>query len=593
MRHLILAVLLAATPLFAATKTISDRPSTASLPQVPDKNEPAVHLTGNETREQLTTAYTTAINGLLPGLASADEQSLDTLEATVHHAGRPGAEPERLACCNAIIAALNATGTAPRVKSHLLHQLRVIGKAESVPTLIKLLADPDPHVASDAQIALDNNPACPEQNRNIFRPADACIAGDILIGMAYDELLRNDRIWDANNVFALLSKPRQVRFSSLRGSLAAARNAAVLKMLDLLAGDDVDGRTVALGFIKDLDAGGRKTLVAGSDKLPPAIKAILIESLANLDDKSALPLARASLKSSDPVLQAAGLTALARLDDAEADTAVITAMNDATGEVKCNLIRVIAQRGKHSAVPVLLAVAGSADAAVVKAAYRALGELAVGEDAPMLLDKFIAQKQPDAENAAAKALGKIVPPDRGAELLQSALSRAADKSARTALLRMFRYCSGPKALAALQAALQDKEVSVREAAARTLSDWPDPVVLDTLVAIYQKSEKPAFGVVALRGIVRLAQAANKQPSPALVVRYRQLLADARNDDDRRRVLGALGGCGDVGALELAVAQLATPNLRAEAEAAVKNIAELVRKKHPKEAKAALQQLKPQ
>jgi len=535
-------VLLAATPLFAAAK---QSPYFAvPLPPVPDKVTPAVQLTGKETPGQLVAAYVNAIKSLLPGLASADEQALFTLEATVHHAGRPGAEAERLACCNAIIAALNAPS---RVKSHLLHQLQVIGKAESVPALIKLLNDPDPHVASDARIALDANPACPEQYRSIAK-LDVPVRRDV----------------------------------ALRAKLLAAGDNAGPEMIRWLTGDDAVGRMVALGMIKELGPAGRKQLVAGAGNLPPATKAIVIESLANLDDKSVLPLARASLKSPDPLLQSAGLTALARLDDPEADDAVIAAMNDATGEVKCSLIGVMAQRGKHSAVPALLAVTGNPDANVVKAACRALGELADAGDLPVLLDQF--------PEVAAKALGKIAP-DTGAELVQAALSRAKDKAARAALLKMFRYCTGPKALAALQAALQDKDVSIREAAVRTLADWPDPVVLDTLAAIYQKPEKPAFSIVALRGIVRLASSANKQPTPELVARYRQLLADARSDDDRRRVLGALGGCGHVAALELAVAQLATPNLRAEAAAAVKNIAALVKRQHPKESKAALQRLK--
>jgi hypothetical protein len=88
----------------------------------------------------------------------------------------------------------------------------------------------------------------------------------------------------------------------------------------------------------------------------------------------------------------------------------------------------------------------------------------------------------------------------------------------------------------------------------------------------------------------LAQNANKEPSDALVGRYRQLLTLSRTDADRSAVMGALGACGHVGALELAVQQLSVPNLRADAETAVKSIAELIRKKHPQEVKAALKKL---
>ena len=560
MRHLILiTLLLTGITVFAAPKKKNDRPATAPLPKTPTPTSSAIQLTGNETPDQLLALYSDAIKSLLPGIASTDNSSLLKLEATVHNAARPGAEAERLACCNAIVAILNTAQTAVRVKSHLVHQLQLIGKTESVPTLVTLLTDADPHLASDARIALLNNPACPEQNRNILP--------------------------------ALATSPRQAKFTALRASLLAAGDAAAPKMLDLLAGDDADARTVALGFIKELNADARKKLVAGCGKLPAVTQSVVIEQLANLDDKSVLPLALAGLKSADPLLQAAGLTALGRLDDAETDAAVLAAMNDATGEAKINLIGVVARRGKRTAVPALLDLTGNTDPLVAKAAYRALGELTTAEDAPLLLDKYAARKDSDTEFAASKALGKVVPPDRGAELVQAVFTRSTDAPTRASVLKMFRFCSGPKALAALQAAQADKDAPVREAAVRTLADWPDADAMDALVTIYQKPEKPAFGVIALRGFVRLAQEANKQPGSALVARYRQLLSDARNDDDRRRVLGALGGCDSVAGLELAVAQLATPTLRAESELAVKNIAELVKKHHPKEAKAALAQLK--
>jgi HEAT repeat protein len=565
MKQLVLVLLLlTGATVFAAPKAKNERPKTAPLPKTPDKTASAVQLTGNETPEQLATAYANAIKGLLAGLASADAGALTALEATCHNAARPGAEAERLACASAIAAALNAADTAPRTKSHLLHQLQLIGKAEVVPTLVKLLKDADSHVASDAQIALDNNPACPEQNRSILPP--------------------------------LATTPRQAKFTALRASLLAAGDNAAPKMLELLAGDDADGRAVALGMIKDLSPAGRKKLVAGADKLPPMIKGILIESLANLDDKSVLPLALAGLKSADPLLQAGALNALGRLDSPEADAAVLSAMNDATGDAKVNLINIVGQRGKRSAVPALFAVAEGSDANAAKAAYRALGDLVTAADARKLLTQLTAEKfalRSDAESVAAKALARIESPDARAVLVEDVFGAVTKGEARCSALRMFRFCSGPKALRHVREATLDSDPIILEAAVRALADWPDASAWDSLIAIHTQPVKPSYGVLAWRGLVRMTQDDNKQPNPATLGRYRQLLAEARNDDERRRVLGALGSCDHVAALDLAVAQLATPNLRAEAELALKNIAELVKKHHPKEAKAALQKLKPQ
>ncbi len=563
----------------------------------------AVQLAENATTEQMATAYTEAIKSLLPGLASNDDAALNALEATVHNAGRPGAETERLACCNAIVAALNASDTPPRVKAYLLRQLQVIGKEESVPTLIKLLTDADQHVAGDARTALINNPACPEQYRKQFAAEalavdqkDPAIAGDRALQQAW-QLLHAGKRAEAAAAFAKLTtsnQHRQVRFAALRGTLAASEDPAVPQMLKLLAGDDADGRAVALGWIKELEPQARITFVAGCPQLPSAMQAIVIESLAGLGEKAVLPLALNGVQSSDPLLQNAGLTALARLGQAGGDEAVIAAMNASTNAVKINLIDVLSKRGNRVAVPALLTVVDGSDAACAKAACRALAELVSEADAPYLLTRLADPKlalRSDVESIAVKALARVEPADRRTVLVQTQFAGATSFDVRSSALRMYRYCSDAKALEAVKEAMNDKDAKVREAAVRTLFDWSDCGAWDTIVAVFEKPEKPAFGVLAWRSLIRLAQNANKEPDDALVGRYRQLLTSARNDADRSAVMGALGACGHVGALDLAVQQLSVPNLRADAETAVKSIAELIRKKHPQEVKAALKKLK--
>ena len=571
--------------------------------KIPKTGKSAVQLTGHLTEAQLATAYSEALKTLLPGLATNDEAALDTLEATVHNAGRPGAEAERLACCNALVAVLNAAGTAPRVKACLLHQLQVIGKEESIATLVKLLSDADSHIVSDARAALLNNPACPEQNRKQFAAEalvidqkDSAIVGDRALQQAW-QLLQAGKRSEAAAAFLKLTtsnQHRQVRFAAVRGTLAAVGDAAVPQMLTLLAGDDADLRAVALGWIKELGPQARTTFVAGCPQLPSAMQAIVIESLAGLGEKAVMPLALNGVQSSDPLLQSAGLTALSRLGQAGGDEAVIAAMNVSTNTAKINLIDVLAKRGSRPAVPALLAVVDGPDAACAKAACRALAELVTDADAPQLLTRLADPKlalRSDVESIAVKALARVEPADRRAVMVQEKFAGATSFDVRSSALRLYRFCSDAKALEAVKEAMADKEPKVREAAVRTLFDWSDCGAWDAIVAVFEKPEKPAFGVLAWRSLIRLAQNANKEPSDALVGYYRQLLTLARNDADRSAVMGALGACGHVAALDLAVQQLSVPNLRADAETAVKGIAELIRKKHPQEVKAALKKLK--
>ena len=585
--------------LLSGTATVFAAPQ----PKVPPKGQSAVQLANQASPEQIATAYKEAIKSLLPGLAAYDEATLNALEATVHNAGRPGAEAVRLACCNALVTSLKASDTPPRVKACLVRQLQNIGKEESVPALIKLLADADQHVAGDARTALINNPACPEQFRKQFAAEaldidqkDPAIVGDRALQQAW-QLLRAGKTSEAAAAFTKLtasSQPRQVRFAALRGTLAAVGDAAVPQMLTLLAGDDADLRAVALGWIKELGLQARTTFVAGCPQLPAAMQAIVLESLAGLGEKAVMPLALNGVQSSDPLLQNAGLTALARLGQVGGDEAVIAAMNASTNVAKINLIDVLAKRGNRAAVPALLVVVEGADANCAKAACRALAELVTDADAPQLLTRLADPKlalRSDVESLAVKALARVEPADRRTVLVQAQFAGATSFDVRSSALRMYRYCSDAKALEAVKESMTDKEAKVREAAVRTLFDWSDCGAWDAVVAVFEKPEKPAFGVLAWRSLMRLAQNANKEPNDALVARYRQLLTLARNDSDRSAVMGALGACGHVGALDLAVQQLAVPNLRADAETAVKSIADLIRKKHPQEVKAALKKLK--
>ncbi|MEI6646038.1 MAG: hypothetical protein WCP12_08370 [bacterium] len=570
--------------------------------KIPKTQKSAVQLVGNSSEAQLATAYRDALKLLLVGLATNDEAALDTLEATVHNAGRPGAEAERLACCNALVAVLNVASTMPRVKSCLLHQLHVIGKEESIATLVKLLGDVEPHVASDARAALINNPACPEQFRKQFvaealsiDQKDPAIVGDHALQQAW-QLLHEGKCSEAAAAFAKLttsSQHRQVRFAAVRGTLAAVGDAAVPQMLTLLAGDDADGRIVALGWIKELSPQTRATFAARCPQLPSAVQAIVLESLAGLGEKATVLLALNGLQSSDPLLQKAALTALGNLGPAGGDEAVIAAMEASTGTNKINLIEMLAKRGSPAAVPALLVVIEGTDAACAKAACKALAELVTEVDAPKLLARLANPKliyRTDIESVAIKALARINPPEQRTILVESKLGGATSFDVRLSALRIYRYCSDAKAVAAVKEAMVDKEDRIREAAVRALFDWSDCSAWDAIIAVFEKPERPALGVLAWRSLIRLVQNANKSPDDVLVGRYRQLLLLARSDADRAAVMGTLAECGHVGALDLAVQQLSVPNLRADAVTAVKSIAALIRKKHPKEAKTAIKKL---
>ena len=147
---------------------------------------------------------------------------------------------------------------------------------------------------------------------------------------------------------------------------------------------------------------------------------------------------------------------------------------------------------------------------------------------------------------------------------------------RIALLGLLPACGDATALAALKAATADSDTRIRDAAVRALADWPDASAWDALADIYRQPVTESLRGLALRGLVRLAGEENAHPNAKLIERYRQLLAGAHSDADLRLILGALGGAAQPEALELAVPLLDNPGVRAEAEVAVKKIAEAIK-----------------
>ena len=171
-----------------------------------------------------------------------------------------------------------------------------------------------------------------------------------------------------------------------------------------------------------------------------------------------------------------------------------------------------------------------------------------------------------------------------------ALAQASDTETRCSLVRLLPVCADGPALAALKTACSSSEANLKDAAVRTLADWPDAAAWDMLAELYRQSANSAYQALALRALVRLAEDANAHPNSALFDRYRQLFSDARNDDDRKLILGALADAARPEALELVLPLLTNSVVRAEAELAVKRIAESIKTQHPKEAAEALQRL---
>jgi HEAT repeat protein len=242
----------------------------------------------------------------------------------------------------------------------------------------------------------------------------------------------------------------------------------------------------------------------------------------------------------------------------------------------------------------LLAETAQSDPIVAKAALRALSKTTTGVEVPSLLKLLTqtrdAEVRSEAENAAAQSIAKMDDPASRSSLVREALGSAPSVDSRIALLGLLPACGDDSALATLKAATTDGDTHVRDAVVRAMADWPNASAWDALADIYRQPATESLRGLALRGLVRLVGEENAHPGAKLIEHYRQLLAGAHGDADFRLILGALGGAAQPEALELALPLLNNSGVRAEAEVAVKKLAEAIKAQHPKAAQDALDRL---
>jgi HEAT repeat protein len=175
------------------------------------------------------------------------------------------------------------------------------------------------------------------------------------------------------------------------------------------------------------------------------------------------PAARSALADDDAEVRATALGALVRMGRAGPDD-VAHAADDAAPAVRCRAAEVLATGvARAAAVDLLVRLLGDEDASVVEVSAWACGELDPSEPSLVVPLAALAGGHDDAlvREAAVAALGAIG--DQSG--LPAILAATTDKPAvrRRAVLALAPF-EGPEVEAALDRALADRDVQVRQAA---------------------------------------------------------------------------------------------------------------------------------
>ena len=424
------------------------------------------------------------------------------------------------------------------------------------------------------------------------------------------------------------SQPAYVRRAALAALFGLDKDQGEQRIIKVLRGSDATLKPVAIAAVPSLRSkDASEKFSAELPRLQPQEQAWMIESLAARGGSVARTAIAKRLDAPDAAVRRAAITALGRIGDVssvalfaqtlansdEADeqraiesalielgggapinNAIIAELKKSSAHARVSLITVLIRRQGPAANALLFEETDNPDLAVAKAAFRALTKTAVASDVPALLKKLLdvrdTEVRTEAEGAAAQALGKVDDVSIRSDEVLHALRQAQTSESLSSLLTLLPRCGGAKALAVLKAALSERDARVRDTAVHALAEWPDASAWDTLLAIYRQGATETVRGLALRGLVRLAGEENAHPDAKLVERYRQLLAGARGEADLRLILGSLSAAAHPDALQLSLPLLSNAGVRAEAEVAVRKIAESIKAQNPQAAQEALQKI---
>jgi len=522
----------------------------------------------------------------------------------------------------AAVAALHrALGrTSGKLQVGVINTLASRRYEKARPDLVKLLGSTDAQVAEAAAAALGKlggtasvtaleaaRGKAPESVRAHIDHALLACAGQLL---ATGHKAEAARLYER---FYAPKAPRQFRLGALCGLVAARGGASAALLVEAIKGDDPQLQATAIGLAASVE--GRQataTLVRLLPTLKPEAQELLLGALGRRGDRSAAQAVTAAAKSEHEAVRAAALEALGsvgdgplvqlaasaggleqqvarrslvRLSGDDVDAVLIKAVGAGEAKVRVEIIRALAGRGTRKAVGTLLEVATDGDAAVRREAIRALGSLASEADLNALVGLAVKPNDPKdrsaLEQAVAAAFRRIKDPEKQAAPVLAALT-GAPADAKPTLLHLLGRAATPKALEAVRAALKDPDAGIQDAALRTLAEWSDATPAEELLALARSSASRTHKVLALRGYVRMA---GMSANPTAM--YARAIQLAERPEDKKLALAGLGTADTTEALALVEQHLKDDALRNEAAMAAIQIADRLRERDAKRARAAL------
>jgi HEAT repeat protein len=303
-----------------------------------------------------------------------------------------------------------------------------------------------------------------------------------------------------------------------------------------------------------------------------------VGALERMGTVAAVPVLLDMSVEDDAELSKAAKAALVRLPGKEVNPDIVGRLPQSSGKTRRALVEVVGQRRIAEALPAVVACASDSDEAVRRAAIVTMGLIGEEKQAADLVGLLSKAQTPREREEIEKALIGICG-RRGAGCLPQVLPlvQSPEPANRLTALHALAGIGGAQALAAVTAALEDKNTEVQDEAVRTLSTWPgnwpdDDGAAAPLLKLARSTGKTSHQVLGLRGALEYAQSGRKLKEDDRVAMVKDLLPLITRPEEKRLAIAALGAAPTAASLEMLIAYAGEAGVAEEACLSLLNIA---------------------
>jgi len=331
----------------------------------------------------------------------------------------------------------------------------------------------------------------------------------------------------------------------------------VVKIIDVLADRNADGG--ASGAVL------QAVINSATGRAKP-IRVAAIAAVGRIGNASALTPLLVSAEDADGDIALVANKALSSLAGSEVDREIVALLPKADANVLPALVRAIGNR-QIAAVAELKPLVNHASDGVRTSTVAALGKIVDLPNLGILIDQVVKPSVGSdvAKKAIIEASIRMADREACAEKLAVAIDTA-PAEAKVTLLDVVGEVGGTRALAAVATAAKSNDPALQDASTRLLGKWMTPDAAPVLLELSKSFTDGKFQTRAIRGYIRVARQM-ALPDAERAELCRSALKVAKDPADQKTVLEILPRYPSPATLAVAKEAATMPGLEAEATAA--------------------------